>query len=470
MHIKVLEAESRRNKHVFKANECTRCGICFNECPEMHLPIEIAKNEVMRLIHGQDSIVLKHCTSCFSCNHFCPYDCKPYQLILENWNRQYNERGAPALYKFVCPTEKNNVWEMLYQLTPKFERDQIKMWMETPPKNTILLVGNYTHLMSFVLSGSELLDHFTVVDLIDHWEVAGYLYQLGYLDLVEKIGNQVKADLDKWGVKKIVTFLDAVEHMLNEVHPNEMGIKFSQKVVNFNTWLLDIIDSGKISLPNSIGMKVAIHDNCYSKSGKVDGKTYWELARKVIKQTGCDIVEMEHNREHALCCGFGAGCSWTTGHAFNIPFDMMSTTEKRFQEAIATGADALVTYCGGCLYLLWAARELLEYDLPIYHHIELVRLAMGENIDPSQQRHIDRAWDLISIIAVDMLKGVVSKNFKITKTKFSDKDKKKWGKKRYIGVKFVRFCFKSKFIRDVFRKIFRKLMKRFTTKLELPEQ
>ncbi|TFG19704.1 MAG: (Fe-S)-binding protein [Promethearchaeota archaeon] len=466
----MVEAQGNRNRQIFKADECTRCGICFNECPEMHLPIEIAKNEVMRLIHGQESeYVLKHCTSCFSCNLLCPYDCKPYQLILENWNKQYTERGSPALNRFVCPTEKNNVWEMLFQLAPKFERDQVKMWMRTPPKNTILLVGNYTHLMSFIISGSELLDHFTVVDLLDNWECGAYPYQLGYLDLVERIGKQCKSDFDEAGVKTIVTFLDAVEHMLNEVHPNEMGIKFNQKVVNFNTWLLEMIEEGKINMPNRVNMKVTVHDNCYSKSGVYDGISYWDLARKVIKQTGCEIVEMEHNRKTALCCGFGAGCSWTTGHAFNIPFDMMSVAEVKFQEAIATGADALVTYCGGCLYLMWAARELLEYDIDIYHHIELVRIAMGENIDTLQKRHKERAWDLIAIIANVMLKSIFSKNFKVTETKFSIRDKKKWGKKPYLGLRFIRFCLKPKFMKDLFRKVFRQLMKRYTTKLEIPQ-
>jgi heterodisulfide reductase subunit D len=466
----MVNAQSKRILHVFKVDKCTRCGICFNECPEMHLPLDIAKNEIMRLIHtGESDYVLQHCTSCFSCNLLCPYDCKPYQLILENWNKQYLERGAPALNRFVCPTEKNNVWEMLHQLTPKFERDQIKLWMRTPPKDTILLVGNYTHLMSFIISGSKLLDHFTVVDLLDHWECGAYPYQLGYLDLVEKIGKQCKEDLDGWGVKTIVTFLDAVEHMLNEVHPQEMGIKFAQKVVNFNTWLLDMIEDGRINIPNRVSMKVTVHDNCYSKSGTYDGKTYWDLARKVIKQTGCEIVEMEHNRENALCCGFGAGCSWQSGHTFNIPFDMMSVAEVKFQEAIATGADALVTYCGGCLYLLWAARELLEYDIQIFHHIELVRLAMGENIDIAQKRHKERAWDLIAIIAVVMLKGMFSKNFHVNKTKFTATDKNRWGKKRYAGLRFTRFFFRSVFIRNVFRKIFRRLMRRYTTKFELPK-
>ncbi|MHA1452894.1 MAG: heterodisulfide reductase-related iron-sulfur binding cluster, partial [Promethearchaeota archaeon] len=200
--------------------------------------------------------------------------------------------------------------------------------------------------MSFVLSGSELLDHFTVVDLLDHWECGAYPYQLGYLDTAFLIGKQCKTDLDEWGVKKIVTFLDAVEHMLNKVHPEEMGIEFDQKVVNFNTWLLDMIEAGKINIPNQVDMKVTIHDNCYSKSGEYNGIPYWDLARKVIKQTGCEIVEMEHIKANSLCCGFGAGCSWTTGHAFNIPFDMMSTAEVKFQEAVATGADAVVTYCG----------------------------------------------------------------------------------------------------------------------------
>ncbi|MBN2155997.1 MAG: (Fe-S)-binding protein [Candidatus Lokiarchaeota archaeon] len=464
----MVEMESRRIHNVFKMDECTRCGKCFMDCPVMHLPLEVAKNEIMRLIHHQESeYVLKHCTSCFSCNLICPYDCKPYQLILENWNIQYNERGAPALYRFVVPTEKNNVWEMLRQLAPKIENDQIQLWMRTPPKENILLAGNYTHLMSFIISGSQLLDHFTVVDLLDHWECGAYPYQLGYLDLVEDIGKQCKHYFDEWGVKTIITSLDAVEHMLNYVHPQEMRIQFDQKVINFNRWLLDMIESRKIALPKKLDMRVTVHDNCYSKSGIVEGKTYWDLAREVISKTGCEIVEMEHNRDLALCCGFGAGCSWQTGHEFSIPFDMMITTETKFQEVIATGSDILVTYCTGCVYLLWAARELLDYDLKIFHHIELVRMAMGENIDVSLKRHEERAWDLIAIITIVMLKSMFQKNFKIKKLKFSKREKGKWGKKPYVGLRIFRFFFKSHLVRKIYRKIFRRLMERYQTPLEI---
>ncbi|MBW2636850.1 MAG: hypothetical protein JRC86_04900, partial [Deltaproteobacteria bacterium] len=56
-----------------------------------------------------------------------------------------------------------------------------------------------------------------------------------------------------------------------------------------------------------------------------------------------------------------------------------------------------VSYCSGCIYLLWAARELLESKIDVYHIIEVVRMAMGETINYPDD-HVERAWDIIAII------------------------------------------------------------------------
>ncbi len=82
------------------------------------------------------------------------------------------------------------------------------------------------------------------------------------------------------------------------------------------------------------------------------------------------MLNSSGHREHSLCCGFGAGASWERNVHF--PFDILASGRKKMQEAEATGAEALVIYCGGCLYLLWAARELFQSDVKAYHHIELV--------------------------------------------------------------------------------------------------
>ncbi|MBD3352388.1 MAG: 4Fe-4S dicluster domain-containing protein [Candidatus Lokiarchaeota archaeon] len=445
--------------NLFDTEACTRCGECFHKCPEMSLPLEIAKQEINALIDGQDSKhVLYHCTTCFSCNLICPHDCKPYELILQRWNELYWKRGAPPIYRFVCPTMESNIWQMLEVLMPEDEKVEVQKWMNQDLKEEVLLIGNYTHLFSFIIGNSKLLDYFTPVDLLDQWECGAYLYQGGYLDVVKEIGKNCKSTFDSHGVKTVVPFLDAVQYMIDTIHSKEMDVKFNQKIINFNKWILDKIENGDLIFQKKLDFKVTIHDNCYSKA---DGGLYWNTARDLIKKTGCEIIEMEHIKENALCCGFGAGASWKNKN--RIVFDILAGAKRKYEEAEATGADAIVTYCGGCLYLLWAANELFSSNLKVFHSIELVRMALGEKIDINQKMHKKRAWDIITIISYHIFKGLSKDPFRIEDLEFTEE---KWKQKKFRFLRFMRWCFRSRVIQFLFRKIFGFLLPRMKTKRE----
>lgn len=449
--------QKNENWQLFNESKCTQCGDCFHLCPEMKLPVDIAKKEIKALIQYEKSeYVLYHCTTCFSCNLICPNDCKPYELILQNWNKRYWQRGAPQIYRFVCPTLDKNIWQMLMALMQKDEKERIKKWMTQKPTDTIFLVGNYTHLLSFIIDDSKLLKYFTPVDLIDHWESGAYLFQGGYLDVVKQIGANCKNFFDNNGVKNIVTMLDAVEYMMNVAHPTETGVKFNQNIISMNKWLLDKLNDGTIKFEKQLDMKVTVHDNCYSKA---NGELYWNTAREIIKRTGCKIIEMEHIKENALCCGFGKGAS--SKKNFSIPFNILACTQIKFKEAEKTDADALVTYCGGCLYLLWAAKVLFNSKLKVFHSIELVRLALGEDVDIEQKEHIERAWDVITIITYHLLLSLFKRRFYIDKLTFEESPFKE---KKFLFLRFMRKMLSLKFMRAIYRKMFLIMLKTFKTK------
>jgi len=438
----------------FREDLCNLCGECLHLCPVLKLPIEEAKEEIKNLIEGKESkYALTKCNTCFSCNLYCPQNANPYNLILERWNDLYKKRAAPSLYRFVCPTEQNNIWQLLNIFLSNQERRWIYKWFNYIPKpnDTPLLIGNYTHLFPFIIGGSKLLDYFKPIDRIDQWEGGAYLYQGGYLDVVQRIAQRTKNDFDNWGVKKIVACLDAVEYIFKDVHPKEMGVVHTQEFVNFNQWLLDNINSGEIQLKNPLNLKVTVHDNCYSKTL---GGTYWEVPRAILNKCGCHINEMKHNRKDSLCCGFGAGSSWVKN--ISIPFDIISEGFKKFKEAEDTGAKALISYCGGCIYLLWAIKELKRSKIDIFHVIEIVRIAMGEKLNYPQD-HIKRAWDIIAIISYSLLLSVLKKNFFIKELTY-DKNFSTFLPKRYTLLKIMRTLFNISFVRKGYALLFRLLM------------
>ncbi len=439
----------------FHPEKCNLCGECLHKCPILKLPLPEARREVKCLIEAEDSKnVLTKCNSCFSCNLYCPQGANPYQLILERWNGLYQTRGAPPLYRFVCPTEQPNIWQLLNLFLSDKEKKWIREWSTNTPKpdDLVLLIGSYTHLFPFIIGGSKLLDYFKPIDRIDQWEGGAYLYQGGYLDAVQRIAKRCQHDFLQWGVKTIVPFLDAVEYLFNYVHPTEMGVNQEPEIKNFNNWLLIKLNSGEIKLMKPVQLKITIHDNCYSKTLQEE---YWEPPRQILRKCGCEILEMVHNRKDALCCGFGAGASWVSNMA--IPFDIISEGAKRFREAEATGATALVTYCTGCYYLLWATKELIGSKLDVFHHVELVRMAMGDHLN-YPEAHLKRAWDIIAIITYQLLLSLFQRNFIITKFTLPKVNTTFRPPKRHQLLKFIRLLFKNSLIRRAYAKIFQTFM------------
>ncbi|MBY9010195.1 MAG: (Fe-S)-binding protein [Candidatus Lokiarchaeota archaeon] len=295
-----------------------------------------------------------------------------------------------------------------------------------------------------------MLKYFKPIDRIDQWEGGAYLYQGGYLDIVQKIAERTKRDFDEWGVNTVVATLDAVEYIFKEVHPKEMGVEHDQNFQNFDRWLLENINSGEINLQNQLNLRVTVHDNCYSKAAG----GYWETPRTILEKCGCKILEMKHIKKDSLCCGFGAGASWVKN--MSLPFDMISEGVKKFKEAEETGAEALITYCGGCLYLMWATKELLRSKIDLYHIIEIVRMSIGEELNYPKD-HVKRAWDVIAIITYSLLLSTFKKNFYIKKITY-DKDLSTFKAKKYLLLRMIRYLFDFKIIRIIYAKLFRLLM------------
>jgi Fe-S oxidoreductase len=86
-----------------------------------------------------------------------------------------------------------------------------------------------------------------------------------------------------------------------------------------------------------INAEVTYHDPC--RLGRHMG--VYDAPRKALISNGVKIIEMEHSKENALCCGVSSfmNCNEQT-KALRI---------ARMEEARATGAKTLITTCSKCL-------------------------------------------------------------------------------------------------------------------------
>ena len=361
-----------KGREIFDPERCDRCGKCLAECPVLGLDEEGGRREIENLIRGRDlKTVIEQCTTCLGCNLYCESGLLPYELILWRWYERYLDKGLPGLARVVMPNEPLSLWRHLRPYFSETERKNMEAWAKPPKGSEVILTGGMTSLFPYLLE-SKLFKDVEIVGTEDFWICGALYYQLGLFDLVEKIGFMVRDRFKQMGLKKVIPFYAAEYVMLTKIFPRIYGIEFDLEIIDLESWLLDRIKSGKIEIKKKLDMTVTFQDSCWSKAL---GAEFFDLARELVSLTGANIVEMENCREHSLCCGFGAGAG-----RYNIA-DIIRYTGMRLRQAGETGADALVTHCTGCLFILSFGLAVRRSNaFPIYHLSQLLAMASGEEV------------------------------------------------------------------------------------------
>lgn len=384
----------------FRDDLCNCCGLCFERCPVLQLPEEEAKREIRALIRGdaEASLVLQWCTTCNTCDLVCPVQANPYELILERWEQQCQATGLPAITRFVFPNESLNIWSSLRVLMGEDELSLLDSWRENIDHcgKTVLLTGFYTNLVPYVAM-TPLLGELkpAIAGFEGFWGCAGDAYKLGMMTAAEEIAGMLQTKFSERGIEKIYCLMGAEAMMLMDVLPRRFGADFGFcHPEPLDYWILDKLKSGGIEVKRKLNLKVAVHDNCTSKYA---GGRLQEVMRETMERIGCEIVEMRHNRESALCCGWAATIlslhGFVSGNALVTLLNLLEALYRRLQEAEATGAGIMVVSCHACYLFLSVIKVLTDSKIDIYLSQELVEMAAGETPFHRNER---RAWDLIA--------------------------------------------------------------------------
>ena len=103
---------------------------------------------------------------------------------------------------------------------------------------------------------------------------------------------------------------------------------------------LSLSNQGRLELNKEYEKKIAYHDPCYL--GRHNG--IYDQPREALKKIpGLELNELPDARADSLCCGGGGGRIWMEtpkGERFS---------DLRLEQAVAIGAEALVTSCPYCI-------------------------------------------------------------------------------------------------------------------------
>ncbi|MHA1588235.1 MAG: (Fe-S)-binding protein [Candidatus Thorarchaeota archaeon] len=193
----------------------------------------------------------------------------------------------------------------------------------------------------------------------DEWCCGSPLLRTGFVeDALEQARHNVEI-LNSMDAEEIVVTCPGCYRVLTQDYPNH-GLELNKPVRH----IAELLRSHLKSLPEfELDGPVTFHDSCHL--GRHSG--VYEQPRKIIERvTKGALVEMERNRDNAMCCGNGAGLRTL------FPEHAKKIGAERVQQAERTGAKYLITSCPFCKNMLesQAKDRLIVLDLP-----ELIEMA-----------------------------------------------------------------------------------------------
>ena len=372
----------------FKKEACTLCGDCFNKCPVMNLSKDDSIKEMKRLLAGEKTKkVLTECQSCFSCNFYCPENAHPASLILQKWNEQYKDKGLRERGRYYMTLHPHypNFRSYVMEHLPMNTKNLVSSWASLKPLKNDTLTYPGCNIITFAeLTQASFFKNLDIRGRLEYC-CGETLFRTGYRDELFQVTKRLNKWFETLNPKKLLVLCTAGTNVFKNVLPHYgLTYKFDE-IKSYIEYLWDEIENGKIEIKNKLNISVAIQDSCYSK---MFGDGYMDLPRKILNAIGVEVIEIGACRENMRCCGIGAGFSVDSSYQ---PFKIRSAALRNFKEFKKTKTKNVCVYCAGCLATFTANKKLYSRKLRVYHIIELIQMAMGENPSLTQKVKKNRA-------------------------------------------------------------------------------
>jgi len=338
---------------------CIFCGFCRLGCPTFSVTHRESRNArgrnvlAFNLLNGtiEPSADLAEafysCTTCQACTYFCPAQVKVDEIVEEVRKKLYKEGLTPEPVRGVRDNifKTGNVYASAkadrIDIYPPVLREKIKNGDLKTQAETLLFMGCVP----------SYLDMKMVPSLIKPLEAAGVdyttlsteegccgfpLFLMGTDEFephAEKVIDRIKAT----GAKQLVTPCAGCYKTFKKIYPKvgDLGMDVYHSV----HFLEKLINEGKIKFKGDFRKKLTYHDPCDL------GRTFkiFEEPRNIIKAIpGLEFVEMARNRLQARCCGGGGGV------LANNPEMAVDMAAERVRDALAVGAEIIVSGCAAC--------------------------------------------------------------------------------------------------------------------------
>jgi len=166
------------------------------------------------------------------------------------------------------------------------------------------------------------------------------------------------------------------------VWAEKLGIDYNITAKHYSEILAEKIKAGELTFPDSgTETTVTLHDSCHI--GRVS--SVYDAPRELIKAIpGVNLVEMEHNREWAHCCG-------SVLTLIKEPPVAAILGKSRMDEATDAGAEKILAMCPCCEFQFRVTAEKKQLTIET---VDLARFAasfLGYEF-PDTNPEVQRQW------------------------------------------------------------------------------
>jgi glycolate oxidase len=338
---------------------CIYCGFCRLGCPTFSVTHRESRNArgrnalAFNFLNGtiepskELAEAFYSCTTCQACTYFCPARVKVDEIVEGVRKKLYQDGLTPEPVLGI----RDNIMKM-GNVYASAKADRIDIYpSELKQKIKDGTMKETAETLLFMGCVPSYLDMKMIPSLIKPLDAAGVdyttlgteegccgfpLFLMG-TDEFEPHAEKVIERIRATGAKELVTPCAGCYKTFKKIYPEvgDLGLEVYHSV----HYLEKLISEGKLKFKGELGKKVTYHDPCDL------GRAFqiFEEPRNILKAIpGLEFAEMARNRLQARCCGGGGGV------LANNPDMAVDMAAERVRDALAVGAEIIVSGCAAC--------------------------------------------------------------------------------------------------------------------------
>jgi len=300
-------------------------------------------------VKNRKSPLLENCVHCFACNEYCEKGANPFDLIIEL--QEENKINQP-----------HNKLISMYEPPGSFKAPEKDI--SGPIMNICAFIDHPQFFKGKLFEGLTLIrGRFYFCNLIYLHTGRESIPRERAPQIIQNLTEVAKIAESKGFGNEIILFHDECYTYLT-TKASQYGIQVPFKPVHLFEYLLRYLKKNQAQI-NKLDMKIAYQRPCSSRF--TPKKEY--LLDEIFEIIGVERVKRKFDRIDALCC---AAPQISMGKKELAK----ETQRKNLEDAVNSGAEALIVTCPMCYDTLRSAVK--KYKLDIFIITDLCRLALGE--------------------------------------------------------------------------------------------